>query len=353
MSHDAPHDIIAALQDLRTHKDRRDLLERVWYAGNRDFFLGLRAALDPLVDYGVVRAPEYELDGSESAEDLTGGSLTWAAFAALLDKLATRTLAGDAAIDAITEAAGQAGMLEWNLWFRRILLRDLRCGVTAKMVNQSLKKIGRNAAAFRIATLDLPQPVPVDRNRGGVMGKKYLEPQLVGRRVAVLVRRKAGLVRVFDEAGEVLETPVFCEALLKIDDLKVDVLLDGWLTGVSFRSHMGTAALGESHLALFDIVPLDAYRTGYCPTALRDRARFLSSLQGGLQHGTGGAVWVLPKLLVDTTTPDGRANLTDFREECHGAGYDAVIVKDPEAGYGDKAANWIAIQSTDKLGFLG
>lgn len=347
-----PADIIAALQEMRLHKDRKALLESVWHKGNREFFAGLQTALDPTVDYGGIKVPEYDLDGSESLEELQAGDLPWGEVKAILDRLAARTLAGQEAEAAVVDLAERSPVLLWNLWYRRILLRDLRCGITAGVVNQALKKIGRDAAPYRVPVLKLPEPVPLAKNRGGMLGRKYLQPCLAGRRVGVMVKPKAGIVRLFDQDGEAMAAPDFLQTLLRVTGLDRDLLFDGWLTGNNFRSHMIEGEPGDSNLAISDAVPLEDARKGHCTTPLRDRLRGLSVLQGVLQAATGGDVWVLPSLLVDTRTEEGRLNLTEFRDECQWAGYDRLVVKDAESVYGTRASDWIDVRSGDDLGFL-
>jgi DNA ligase-1 len=344
--------IVAALQTTRLHKDRKSLLEVVWYKGNREFFLGIQAALDPTLDYGISRAPEYDLDGTESPEELQEGDLCWAEFKTVLDLLVSRKLVGEDAEATVVDLAERSPVLLWNMWYRRILLRDLRCGLNASVINQAIKKIGREAAAYRIPVLKLPKGSPLASNRGGMLGEKYLEPSLAGRRVGVMVKPRAGIVGMFDQDGEALAAPDFLPVLLDVEGLTEDMLLDGWLTGNDFRTHMTTGQPGDSHLAISDAIPLDAARQGYCSTPLRDRLKALSALRSGLMAATGGTVWILPKLMADLTTSDGRHNLADFREECLGAGYDAIVVKDAQSSYGSKASDWIEVKGSDDLGYL-
>ena len=56
-------------------------------------------------------------------------------FYAVADKLVARELTGHAARDAIQELCDTATNEQWNDWYRRILIKDLSCGVSVKTVN--------------------------------------------------------------------------------------------------------------------------------------------------------------------------------------------------------------------------
>ena len=48
---------------------------------------------------------------------------------------------GHAARDLIIELLNQATSEQWNDWYRRILIKDLRCGVSEKTVNNVAKRM--------------------------------------------------------------------------------------------------------------------------------------------------------------------------------------------------------------------
>ena len=98
---------------------------------NADFTWGLRQALDPLITFGVKDVPEKK--------DPTGEGFTHDEFDALIHKLHQRELTGHAARDAILIAMAKSTQEQWNDWYRRILIKDLRCGVSEKTVNKVRK----------------------------------------------------------------------------------------------------------------------------------------------------------------------------------------------------------------------
>ena len=105
--------------------------------GLDDFFEGIRMALDPLVTFGVKIVPEKDNEKSQN--------FLWKDFKALANKLIQRKLTGHAARDAIIKAMESATKEEWNGFYRRVLIKDLRCGVSEKTINKIAKKFPKYA----------------------------------------------------------------------------------------------------------------------------------------------------------------------------------------------------------------
>lgn len=119
------------IRDLETHNSRLDKEAIVLAAhkeGLDEFFEGVTMALDPLVTFGVKQVPVKDVD--------TGQGLAWTVFVELANKLRDRELTGHAARDAIALTMSVATQRQWNDWYRRILIKDLRCGVSEKTVNK-------------------------------------------------------------------------------------------------------------------------------------------------------------------------------------------------------------------------
>ena len=86
---------------------------------NDTFVWGARLALDPLITFGVKEVPVKK--------DPTGAGLSNEDFDKLARDLEQRELTGHAARDAILIAMAKSTQEQWNDWYRRILIKDLRC----------------------------------------------------------------------------------------------------------------------------------------------------------------------------------------------------------------------------------
>ena len=70
----------------------------------------------------------------------------WIRFKKLANDLETRKLTGNMARDTLRSAADVADIKEWNGFYRRVLLKDLKCGITESTINKVLKAT-KDAAA--------------------------------------------------------------------------------------------------------------------------------------------------------------------------------------------------------------
>ena len=96
-----------------------------------NFQEGLSMCLDALVTFGVKQVPKSEKNGK---------GLDWSTFKNSALLLIEREKTGHAARDEILALMDKSTSEEWNDWYRRILIKDLRCGVSEKTVNNVAKK---------------------------------------------------------------------------------------------------------------------------------------------------------------------------------------------------------------------
>ena len=130
MSHCASH--IWSLESHPSRLNKEAIIEEIAKEGNDEFFHGCRLALDPMITFGVKQVPEKK--------DEDGPGFNWDSFIVLAGNLRDRNLTGHDARDAIAEAVKQATKNEWNGWYRRILIKDLRCGTSEKTINKLVEK---------------------------------------------------------------------------------------------------------------------------------------------------------------------------------------------------------------------
>lgn len=112
-----PIDIVLSLMD--PHADHRVVIEAAWDKNIEHFWIGLDLATSPEYDFGLMTVPALDLEDEEP------GSLTFDQFYQLAMSLANKDLVGEAAREAVEEAALTADAREWNFWYRRILLKSL------------------------------------------------------------------------------------------------------------------------------------------------------------------------------------------------------------------------------------
>ena len=159
--------VIWSLEIHPSRLNKESILEFQAEQGNTELFEGMRMALDNLYTFGVKKVPTH------SGPD--GQGLPWEAFKELAHLLYTRQLTGHDARDAIELALGASKQSQWNDWYRRILIKDLRCGTSEKTVNKVLKAFPNIKSVPVFECMLAHDGANHEKN---ITGKKLLEPKL-------------------------------------------------------------------------------------------------------------------------------------------------------------------------------
>jgi DNA ligase 1 len=350
--------LVRALAATNSRTEKEQLLLDAWMNGERTFFQGAQLAYDILVSFGVKKVPEVvDFTPEEEADP---GLVTWSDFEALAHNLATRKLTGGAAKTAIADYAERCNPVMWNEFYRRVLLKDLRCGTTDTTVNKILEKLAKSdqdakSLIVPVFSCQLAKDGADPANAKKICGTKQLDIKLDGVRLLTIVDREAGTVTQYTRNGKQNDNfphiRAAFEPLLADDSLlPVSMVFDGEITSKSFQTLMTqvnrTAKIdtSETKLALFDIIPLADFKAGKCKMTQKDRHTALCGVIGMMLHLSGEA-YVVPKLTVNLDTPEGQRTFTEFNREAIEAGYEGIMVKDPEAPYETKRAfHWLKVK---------
>lgn len=346
--------IIDSLKATTSRIEKEQILLEGFLTGNREFFRGALLAYDPLVTFGVQKVAEItEDDGAE-------GEFTIEDFLVLAHKLRKRELTGHAARDAIHEAAAACNFRMWNDFYRRVLLKDLKCGIEDKPINKILNKIAQahpEAREYLIPIFDcqLAHDGQNEQHAKKLKGTKMLDIKLDGVRLLTILDKEMNSVTQYTRNGKINENfPHIREGLAKIiPELPGSVVLDGEIVAATFQELMTqinrkTDKNSQSaKLALFDIIPLADFRAGICHTTQQDRHEVLSSLttSGILTRATNDAVYTLPKITIDLDTEEGQKQFKEFNAAAILAKKEGIMAKDPLAPYECKrSAAWLKIK---------
>jgi DNA ligase-1 len=332
--------IIRILEDHPSRLNKEGIIESEAKMGNTELFEGFRMALDGLYTFGVKKVPTH---GGPN-----GQGLPWTAFKELAHLLYTRQLTGHDARDAIELALSASTQSEWNDWYRRILIKDLRCGVSEKTVNKVLK-------AFPEI-----KPVPVfecmlahdgANHEKKIAGKKLLEPKLDGVRVLTFVNMDNRTVTQYTRNGkELVNFPHITKAIEdNIDLIGRSVILDGEMISTSFQALMkqvhrkDNVQSDDAVLMLFDIIPLSEFQTGKSILGQKRRTNLLKGMKAIFDKI--GSIGVIPQIEVDLASYVGEMQFKDFNKEAIDNGYEGIMIKDLEAKYECKrSASWLKMK---------
>ena len=172
-----PESIIRSLEEHPSRLNKEDILRVAMEEQLDEFFEGVSMCLDNLYTFGVKQVPIKEEAG--------GQGLAWVNFKQLAESLYRRELTGHAARDAIQLAMGVATQGQWNDFYRRILIKDLRCGVSEKTVNNVAKK--QKHPKYAVPVFECMLAHDGANHEKKIAGKKLLEPKLDGVRVLTFV----------------------------------------------------------------------------------------------------------------------------------------------------------------------
>lgn len=344
-----PSDIILQLEATTKRTEKEAIIQAAWDSNCTEFFEGARLAYDSLITFGIKKAPLIE---GEDDADFTP-SLTWGKFRGVLDKLSKRELTGNTAREVLRAAANNAAAVEWNAWYRRILLKDLKCGITETTINKILQKSGGAALDYVIPVFSCQLAKNGDDHAAKIAGRKLLDPKLDGVRIITILNKDNNTVTQYSRDGRLNDRfETITSSLAKLlPMLKQSVVLDGEMISRNFQDLMkqlnrkNDVDTSDAKLALFDVVPLSDFVAGECNLPQITRHEVLTGLMPLLEQHCGNAVYVIPKMMVDLDTEIGQQQFKEFNKDTLDAGYEGILLKDPNAPYECKrTVSWLKIK---------
>jgi DNA ligase-1 len=305
-------------------------------AGAQGFLFNCYLAYNPYYVYGVKKVPE--------SEGLTGQANPWVEFWALTEALRTRSLTGNRARDRIEEIMHKFDSDEWNKLARRVLIKDMRCGISEKTLN---KVLGKTEWAVPVFSCQLAQDS--DNHPNKMTGRKRLEMKLDG--VRVLAVCNGSSVTLYSRNGKVFENfPQIQEAVEEHrhifspgNRIGTKFVLDGEIVGESFQTLMRQAHrksdVKTSGMVyhIFDFIPLDDFEQGLWTTPLYQRLEILERSKNFINTECFN---IMPGLDVDLDTSDGHDQLRRFADACVQQGYEGIMIKDVTAPYECKRSSF-------------
>jgi DNA ligase-1 len=335
------HSIIKELESDNSRLAKEAIIEREALAGNTELFEGLRMCYDPMVTFGVKKVPSF------SGPD--GQGLPWVAFKELARALALRELTGHDARDAIELALSASTEQQWNGWYRRILIKDMRAGFSETTVNKMVKKAGKPEYAIPLFECMLAHDGANHEKK--ITGKKLLEPKLDGVRVVTVINSENKTATMYSRNGKVLENfghiTSAIEANIELFDRSM--VLDGEMVSSSFQALMkqvhrkSDVQSEDARLMLFDILPLSEFQQGVSSLGQRRRSNLLKSMKATFD--LVGSIDIIPQIEVDLDSYVGELQFKQYNKEAIEAGFEGIMIKDLDATYECKrSTKWLKMK---------
>ena len=336
----SPWNVIQSLEADNSRLAKEQIIQAQADAGNTEFFEGCKLALDAMITFGVKAVAEKDKD--------EGQGLSWTGFLQLADALMLRQLTGNDAQTAIAHARMKATKEQWNHWYRRILIKDLRCGTSEKTINKVVEK---KYADYAIPVFTCQLAHDSANHESKVSGKKLIEVKLDGVRVIAIVY-PTGVVSLFSRNGKSLDNfPLVEQQLAKHAKLFTEpTVLDGEIMSASFQDLMkqihrkDDTKSTDAVLNLFDILTLKDFQAGRSERTQLERSAWLSQwYQSVADHMPN--VTIVGQELVDLDSEQGQKRYKDINQQAIEGGYEGIMLKDIHAPYECKrSVAWLKLK---------
>ena len=295
---------------------------------SEEFTVGLQYALDPLVTFGVQQVPSSDTDGKGILDK---------EFYAVADLLVARELTGHAARDAIQELCDLATSEQWNDWYRRILIKDLRCGVSVKTVN--------GVAKGTVPVFGCMLAHDGAKHPKKIKGECLVEYKYDGVRVIAIVQN--GSATLYSRNGKLLTNFPHIEEALSHKAYN-NMVFDGEVMSDDFQTLMKQvhrkegAQTQDAYLALFDVLDLDEFQADKGKLTADERKEQLEILT---PYFDGNVIRVVDYTTVDFDTEEGQATFDAMNKEALDKGYEGLMIKPASAIYECKRSHaWLKVK---------
>lgn len=340
-----PDDLIVQLESTNSRLAKEKILKTAMSLDIPEFFHGLQLALDPRTTFGIRVVPEIP-----DTREFTPSGLSWDSFMLLVKQLSTREATGNNAISAVKVACDEATQSQWNNWYRRILIKDLKCGLSDKTINKVCKQEKRTD--YMIPIFSCQRAVDSVEHPNKMVGVKQIEFKLDGVRCLVLIEKdKVSMYsrngKEFTNFGHIQHQ---IEQAIKHFPIQSPIVLDGELMSETFQDLMKQVYRKEnvqatdSVLRVFDMVDLESFELGHDKTPQVVRSEKLSSWFDSRKAHLPN-VERLDWENVDLNTKVGVDRLSELKQIAMDEGYEGLLIKDPTAGYRcKKTADWLKVK---------
>ena len=325
-----PWKIIQELEADNSRLKKEAIIRRESDAENVRFFNGVCMALDGFRTFGVQKVPVAKKDGT---------GITQTEFDDVLRRLEDRSLTGNEMRDVIQDLCDRSNMEQWNDWYRRILIKDLRCGVTHKTINKH--------STMKVPVFECMLADDSKKHEKKMTGEVYVEPKLDGVRVITICDVDKDEVKMFSRNGKELSNfPKIVEQFdSMLDQMSESMVFDGEVMSDDFQTLMreihrkGGAKTDDAVLNLFDCMPLEYFKEGSYPYALNTRKELLQSFTYGPN------ISVVEFVAMNLDDDDGQKQFADYNRLCIDKGFEGIMVKPITGIYECKrSALWLKVK---------
>ena len=325
-----PWKVIHELEADNSRLKKEAIIRRESDADNIRFFNGVGMALDGFRTFGIQKVPVAKKDGP---------GITQSEFDDILRRLEARNLTGNEMRDDIQDLCDKSKMEEWNDWYRRILIKDLRCGVTHKTINKH--------SSLKVPVFECMLADDSKKHEKKMTGEVYVEPKLDGVRVITICDVDKDEVKMFSRNGKELNNfpKIFEQFDSMLDQMAESMVFDGEIMSDDFQTLMreihrkGGAKTDDAVLNVFDCLTLEEFKEGGSSVELIKRKENL------LSYKYGPNVSVVQFVKMNLDDEDGQKQFADYNKLCIDKGFEGIMVKPIGGVYECKRSSlWLKVK---------
>ena len=325
-----PWNIIKELEADNSRLKKEAIIRRESDADNDVFFEGVCMALDGFRTYGVKQVPKSTKDG---------GGLTWMEFKELVRQLEHREATGNTAKQIVQQACDEADMSQWNDWYRRILIKDLRCGVTHKTINKH--------STMKVPVFECMLADDSKKHEKKMVGEVLVEPKLDGVRVVAILDVDKDEVKMYSRNGKELYNfpKIVAQLDSMLDQMPESLVLDGEVMSDDFQTLMREihrkegAKTDDAILNVFDCLPLIDFMDGGCGLTITKRKQMLEDFEYPEN------IRLVEYVKMNLSDEDGQKQFADYNKLCIDKGYEGIMVKPINGSYECKRSSlWLKVK---------
>jgi DNA ligase-1 len=338
--------IINELSGTSSRNEKKEILLRVMETSDV-FCRGFMMSVDKMTAYGIKSIPKYK--GSNDS------SLDFEDFLFTVRRLEERALSGNRAKESVVGLMKRSNEDEWNLFYRPILSKGFKLGVTEKSWNDVARASGHDEYVVPVFACQLA----TDGKDMSLSGTKIVDMKLDGVRTVAVVNESGA--KLFSRSGKLFEN--FASVEDQLYELwskycKVPMVFDGEmvLEGGDFQSLMKQVQRKDdvktenSRFVIFDMLPFDKFVEGEYPLELSERKYYLDKVfmdaySGGTDHPN------VTRLSYDIVKDQDLARaIPILRKKAATEGYEGIMVKDFNSPYKCKRTkDWLKIKPVISL----
>lgn len=352
-----PWDVVRALENASGRLEKEKILSNL--PKDDEFWSFGKLAMDPFVRFFIKKLPEVDEHGNGAQSQV---------FRTIVKALTTREITGNDARSVVQAFAKKCTKDQWELWYSRILDRDLDCGIGVTTFN----KMAPQEHRVRIFKCQLASPMK-DVKREKLFRDGFAEAKYDGVRTLWFIKKvrtqteddgifepdeqvsTSADVRVFSRNGkEFFNFGSIADQLSTLVENEhfpeEGIVIDGEVISAKFQELMKQARRKtdvdfKGFLMAFDVLLMDDFMNERSNVPFEIRRSILSEMVEEIRKSHGQECLIIQSHGIRIDPVEQEAELSDFCAQMMEAGYEGIVLKRLSSPYMfDRTTDWLKVK---------